>query len=218
MAKRFALSHILAIFAPSYTRAQGAYPHLFINITKLLSKMPIEQYTEHPLHLFGYCPRCGSNKFGINDFKSKKCGDCGFVFYFNPIAATVAVIVNEKNELLVAKRAKEPAKGTLDLPGGFTDSFETAEEGVAREVAEETGLVVKETHYLFSLPNKYTYSGFEEHTMDLFFLCKADCGALTPADDVEELRWIPIKEVVPEEFGLQSIRKGIERLKSCLKF
>ena len=179
--------------------------------------MPAEQYKEHPLKLFGYCPRCGSNHFGINDFKSKKCGDCGFIFYFNPIAATVAVIVNEKNELLVARRAKEPAKGTLDLPGGFTDSFETAEEGVSREVAEETGLAVKETRYLFSLPNKYIYSGFEEHTMDLFFLCKVEGGALTPADDVEELRWIPMEDVVPGEFGLQSISKGIEKLKTIYK-
>ena len=84
---------------------------------------------EHPLHLFKYCPRCGSAHFSINDFKSKRCGDCEFVFYFNPLSATVALILDSKNRLLVARRAKEPAKGTLDLPGGFSDSFETAEEG-----------------------------------------------------------------------------------------
>ncbi len=179
--------------------------------------MQKEQYTEHPLRLFGYCPRCGSNHFAMNDFKSKKCGSCGFVLYFNPIAATVAVIMNEKNELLVAKRAKEPAKGTLDLPGGFTDSFETAEEGVAREVAEETGLTVTGTRYLFSLPNKYIYSGFEEHTLDLFFLCRVNSMDIKPNDDVEELHWIALDNVAPEDFGLQSIRKGIEKLKTIYK-
>ena len=46
-------------------------------------------------------------------------------------------------ELLVVRRAKEPAKGTLDLPGGFSDLYETSEEGVCREVKEETGLEVK---------------------------------------------------------------------------
>lgn len=173
--------------------------------------------TQHPLNLFGYCPRCGSNQFGINDFKSKKCGCCGFVLYFNAIAATVAVIVNEQNELLVATRAKEPAKGTLDLPGGFCDSFETAEEGVAREVAEETGLKVTETRFLFSLPNKYVYSGFEEHTIDLFFLCKVNDTAIIPNDDVEELEWIAIEELEPEKFGLQSIQKGVEKLKTIYK-
>ena len=58
-------------------------------------------------------------------------------------STTVKVaILNEKNELLVCRRAKDPAKGTLDLPGGFIDMNETGEEGVAREVLEETGLDV----------------------------------------------------------------------------
>ena len=100
---------------------------------------------EHPLAQFLYCPECGSSHFEINNEKSKKCADCGFVYYFNPSAATVALILNEKNELLVCRRAKEPAKGTLDLPGGFIDMNETGEEGVAREVLEETGLKVKKS-------------------------------------------------------------------------
>ena len=79
----------------------------------------------------------------MNNEKSKKCTDCGFVYYFNPSSATVALILNEKKELLVCRRAKEPAKGTLDLPGGFIDMNETGEEGVGREVWEETGLKVE---------------------------------------------------------------------------
>lgn len=173
---------------------------------------------KHPLHLFGFCPVCGSNKFNINDFKSKRCEDCGFIFYFNPQAATVAIILNKKGELLVARRAKEPAKGTLDLPGGFADSFETGEEGVKREVLEETGLEVIDTEYLFSLPNIYTYCGFEEHTLDLFFLCKVKDETIPKAnDDVEELHWIPLKEINPKEFGLESIRKGVEKFTKSLR-
>lgn len=172
---------------------------------------------KHPLHLFGFCPRCGSSKFNINNFKSKKCDDCGFIFYFNPQAATVALILNEQGELLVARRAKEPAKGTLDLPGGFADSFETAEEGVKREVFEETGLSVIKTKYMFSLPNKYIYSGFEEHTLDLFFLCQTEKTAIPEAhDDVSELYWIASERLNPEEFGLQSIKEGIRKFKEII--
>lgn len=168
----------------------------------------------HPLHLFNYCPRCGSNKFAENDFKSKRCGSCGFIYYFNPLAATVGIITNDKGEMLVARRAKEPAKGTLDLPGGFCDSYETAEEGVAREIEEETGLKVCSTNYLFSIPNTYMYSGMELHTMDMFFHCTVDTTAnLTADDDVSELLWIAIDDLRSEDFGLASIKKAIERLR-----
>ena len=92
----------------------------------------------HPLELFKYCPKCGSSHFEVRNAKAKKCADCGFVYYFNSSAATVAFILNHKNELLVCRRGKEPAKGTLDLSGGFIDMYETGEEGVAREVMEET--------------------------------------------------------------------------------
>ena len=135
---------------------------------------------KHPLAQFLYCPECGSPHFEVNNEKSKKCTDCGFVYYFNPSAATVALILNEKNELLVCQRAKEPAKGTLDLPGGFIDMNETGEEGVAREVLEETGLKVKKAVYQFTLPNIYVYSGFPVHTLDMFFLCtiQPQCGRI----------------------------------------
>lgn len=168
----------------------------------------------HPLDIFRYCPVCGKEGFTINNVKSKRCDACGFVLYFNAISATVAVIMNGKEEILVARRAKEPAKGTLDLPGGFADSMETAEEAVAREVLEESGMRVTGVKYLFSLPNKYIYSGFEEHTLDMFFLCRTEPGDTPVAnDDVEELEWIPLDDLDPELFGLQSIRKGIELLK-----
>ncbi len=167
---------------------------------------------EHPLHKFVYCPKCGSNQFVEHNEKSKSCGNCKFVYYFNPSAATVAIIVNDNKEILVCKRGNEPAKGTLDLPGGFVDQFETGEEAVVREVNEETGLVVRKTTYLFSLPNEYLYSNFLVHTLDLFYLCEVEHTTEFKAmDDVDELYFIPISKLRVEDFGLASIRRGIER-------
>lgn len=88
----------------------------------------------HVLDKFQFCPVCGSNHFEINNIKSKKCKDCGFSYYLNPSSATVALILNSKEELLAVRRKKDPAKGALDLPGGFVDMDETGEEGIAREV------------------------------------------------------------------------------------
>lgn len=169
----------------------------------------------HLLDTFKHCPKCGSDTFAENDFKSKRCGNCGFVYYLNPSAANVAVITDGKGNILVATRSKEPAKGTLDLPGGFCDCHESAEEGVIREVLEETGLKVTATRYLFSIPNIYSYSGMEIHTMDLFFECRtADKATLRAADDVQELQWMAIETLDSNLFGLRSIREGVERLKS----
>lgn len=165
---------------------------------------------EHPLILFKHCPKCGSARFEINNVKSKRCKDCGFVYYANPSAATAAFIVNEREELLVCIRGKEPAKGTFDLPGGFIDMGETAEEGIKREVKEETGLDVVNATYLFSIPNIYLYSGMEIHTMDLFFSCQVgEYDKIVGMDDVAETRFIPISQLNPADFGLTSISKAI---------
>lgn len=167
----------------------------------------------HPLSQFKFCPKCGSDRFVENNLKSKRCENCGFVYYFNSCAATVAIIINDKKELLVATRAHEPVKGTLDLPGGFVDMYETGEVAVAREVKEETGLYVEKIQYLFSIPNIYVYSGFEVHTLDLVYLCKVkDTHILKAEDDVANLEFIKISELNPDLFGLMSIKEVIKKI------
>ena len=97
--------------------------------------------------------------------------------------------------------------------------YETGEEGVKREVKEETGLEVVQATYLFSLPNTYLYSGFLVHTLDLFFLCQvADDTRLEAMDDVADSFWLPLDQIDPEQFGLDSVRAGIRRFLSMPQF
>ena len=168
----------------------------------------------HPLKQFKFCPKCGSPHFAENNFKSKRCESCGFIYYFNPSASTIALIVNDSDEILVATRAKEPAKGTLDLPGGFVDMAESIEEAVVREVKEETNLDVAEIEYLFSTTNIYPYSDFDVHTIDFVYKCNADITkAIKAADDVSELKFIKITDLNPDLFGLDSVREVVRRIK-----
>ena len=127
--------------------------------------------------------------------------------------------------MLVAVRGKEPAIGTYDLPGGFVDMDETAEEAMARELMEETGIdafgglrggIHRPPKYLFSLPNLYLYSGMTLHTLDLFYHLKVE--SLVPyvdqaGDDVAKLLIVPIREIVPADFGLRSIRRAVEMVR-----
>lgn len=171
------------------------------------------------LDKFHFCPLCGSNDFQDHDFKSKKCGSCGFVYYFNSAAACVAVITNEKGEILVGVRGEEPAKGTLDLIGGFVDPGEDAQRAIIREIEEETGMDIRpllssgksKLEFLFSLDSTYIYSGLKIYTCDTFY--KIQIPSTTPihaGDDVSACRWMPADEVKPEEFGLKSIRRCVE--------
>lgn len=164
----------------------------------------------HPLLKFEYCPLCGSHHFVENSVKSRKCENCGFEMFMNPSAANVAFIVNSRGELLVERRKREPAKGMLDLPGGFADPGETAEEGVCREVMEETGLKVTRAEYVFSQPNVYRYSGIDIPTLDMFFRCEVeDESQLNAADDAAECMWLKPEDIHTEQFGLRSVRWGL---------
>lgn len=164
----------------------------------------------HPLDRFHYCPQCGSIRFSPFDFKAKRCSDCGFTLYMNASAAVAAFILNEHRELLVCRRKEDPAKGTLDLPGGFVDMGETMEEALFRELKEELNVEITESKYLFSQPNIYVYSGLDIPTIDFFFLCEVKSfETLRAADDVESVSFLPINKIYPEDFGLDSVKRSI---------
>ncbi|MGN0186223.1 MAG: NUDIX domain-containing protein [Paludibacteraceae bacterium] len=166
---------------------------------------------QHPLASFEYCPKCGSKHFIINDFKSKRCLTCGFVYYDNAAAAVAGFIVRD-GKLLLCTRAKQPAQGLLDLPGGFIDHAETAEQALTREINEELGLSVVRADYLFSLPNTYVYSDFTIHTLDLFFNVEvADCTHIHCADDVATAEFYDMRKIDLEQIGLNSVRAGIQK-------
>lgn len=164
----------------------------------------------HPLQKFKFCPVCGSAHWEINNFKSKHCGDCGFTYYGNVSAAVACLIVNKEGELLVCRRAHEPAKDTLDLPGGFVDLDESAEEALVREIKEELNLELTDIRFFKSIPNLYEYSGMVIHTLDLLFTAKVeDLTPLRADDDVKEAFFMKLNTISPDDFGLVSIKKGI---------
>lgn len=169
---------------------------------------------------FDYCPRCGADRLEAHSVKAQHCQSCGFTYYHNPSAAVALLVRDRRGRLLVATRGKEPAKGTLDLPGGFVDKGETGEEAAQRELYEESGLRLptKQFAYAFSLPNSYLYSDFLVPTLDLFYIVQlpSEMPAVRAMDDVAQLSWLTPAEIDPSRFGLISIRQGIARYLSSL--
>jgi mutator protein MutT len=168
----------------------------------------------HPLEKFTHCPICGSKLFEISGERSRHCSDCGFTYYANASASTAAIITNSKGEILLTTRAFEPAKGKLDLPGGFVDMNETAEEALIRELKEELNIDVRNPQYLFSIPNEYNFSGITVHTLDMFFKIEVnDDIQIQTNDDVASAQFYDLKIVNTEDIGLNSIKKAINKLK-----
>ena len=64
-----------------------------------------------------------------------------------PIIGVGAVIIEEGRVLLI-QRGQVPLKGEWSLPGGALELGETLEEGVCREVLEETGLSIEPTRLI----------------------------------------------------------------------
>lgn len=68
------------------------------------------------------------------------CPSCSWIHYINPLPVALAYTVNTRNELLVIRRAQEPALNEWALPGGFIEAGEEPHEGCLRELMEETAL------------------------------------------------------------------------------
>lgn len=91
---------------------------------------------------YSFCPVC-SNPLdeGFIDGRTRMfCPACGWIHYRNPLPVAVAYTINRHNELLVIRRAHEPAIHEWALPGGFLEEGEEPHEGCLRELMEETSL------------------------------------------------------------------------------
>ena len=64
--------------------------------------------------------------------------------------AAACLVENDRGEILMVQRGYGRRKGTWTLPGGHVDRGETSRRAAARETKEETGIVVKITHKLFT--------------------------------------------------------------------
>lgn len=87
-----------------------------------------------------HCPACG-DAFGPGDPFPRKCGGCGEMTFLNPLPVAV-VLIPVGAGILAVRRAIEPGRGELALPGGFIEAGESWQEAGAREVWEECGLAV----------------------------------------------------------------------------
>jgi NADH pyrophosphatase NudC (nudix superfamily) len=162
---------------------------------------------------FSYCPTCRSANIEFIQQKQFQCRDCGFN-YFHNVATAVGAVIRCADQLLFAVRARQPGKGMLDLPGGFTDPGESLEQALRREIQEELGLEIDTAHYLFSFANTYPYHNVVYRSADAIFEVPfREKPSIKPADDVAEVRWIELQAVDLDAIAFESVRNTIRALR-----
>jgi ADP-ribose pyrophosphatase YjhB (NUDIX family) len=162
---------------------------------------------------YTHCPICGSAELR-REGEGVTCGNCGHRDFNNPIAAVAVFVFDPEGRVLMIKRAKEPAMGMWAPPGGFINAGETLEEAAAREIAEETGLELRDLQYLCSFPNNYVYRGLSRPVSDVFFVAQASSHEVkTQEEEVSGFRYVLPEEVVSAELAFDSMRRAWEILR-----
>lgn len=159
-----------------------------------------------PWRHFRFCPRCGHDQSSALQQPLLDCPACGFHFYFNCTVAVAGIVVADDGRVLLLRRAKEPSKGMLGMPGGFVDFGESSEDALRREAREEVNVELDRVEYLSSHPNTYHYQGVTYQTVDLFYLAHPrSVETVAALDDVEAICWMRPDEVRAEDLAFPSM-------------
>jgi ADP-ribose pyrophosphatase YjhB (NUDIX family) len=103
-----------------------------------------------------------------------------------PVLCAGAVVRDREGRLLLVQRGHAPSFGLWSVPGGRVEPGETPERAAAREVLEETGLLVEVGRLLASV-----------HIGDYLvhdFAAEVVGGSLAAGDDASDVRWCSFEE------------------------
>jgi 8-oxo-dGTP diphosphatase len=125
-----------------------------------------------------------------------------------PYLAVSAAIIRD-GRILIVQRARDPARGVFTLPGGGVEAGETLIAAVAREVLEETALVVA-PHTLLGHREvivRDTEGRVERHFVILPFAARYIDGGLALNDELADARWLRPEDIegLPTTEGLADI-------------
>ena len=92
-------------------------------------------------------------------------------------------------KILLIRRANEPYKGQITVPGGRKKRGETLKQACAREMLEETGYVLKDMQFAGIL--HACRDGDRMEYLSNYFICRSFEGTLRASEE-GELLWVDI--------------------------
>ncbi|HMD42950.1 MAG TPA: NUDIX hydrolase [Candidatus Acidoferrum sp.] len=125
-----------------------------------------------------------------------------------PVVGVGGVVIVDGRALLI-RRGSEPLRGEWSIPGGMLELGESLEQGVARELREETGLLVRVLDLIEVFDRVYFDSKQEQlskpmvpkfHFVIVDYLCERISGEAQAGSDVTHVAYAREEEL--EEYGL----------------
>jgi NAD+ diphosphatase len=137
-----------------------------------------------------HCPRCGTPTVPAPAGHLTTCPKDGTEHFPRLDPAVIMLVIDPDDRLMLARNALWP-KGRLSVVAGFVEPGESAEHAVAREVYEETSIVVGSVRYLGSQPWPMPRS------LMLGYEARAHGGQQIAVDEEEigEARWFSRAEL-----------------------
>jgi NAD+ diphosphatase len=136
-----------------------------------------------------FCGVCGHpNRLESSGHKlvcsNEECGRQSFP----RIDPAIIVLVTQGDACLLGRNASWPARRFSTL-AGFVEPGESLEDAVVREVFEESGVRLREIHYVSSQPWPFPSSAM------CGFYAEAATRDCRPSDEMAELRWYTVAEL-----------------------
>ncbi|MBK8258967.1 MAG: NUDIX domain-containing protein [Polyangiaceae bacterium] len=124
-----------------------------------------------------------------------------------PVVGVGGVVFDEDRErVLLIKRGRPPRKGQWSIPGGKLAAGESLVHAVAREILEETGLVVR----VGPLVEVVELMSENFHYVVLDYLCQWEGGEVKAGDDAADAAFIPLGDL-PMMNLTDAVRRVIDK-------
>jgi bifunctional NMN adenylyltransferase/nudix hydrolase len=131
--------------------------------------------------------------------KDFRCGELvGATLRWPSTVSTVDIAIFNDNysKLLLGRKHDEEL---MRFIGGYIEPGHSAEHTARKEAFEETGLTITDPEYINSCPiDDWRYRGEKSKILTFFFAAKQLYGSLKAGDDIAEVRWYDLKDVVFE--------------------
>lgn len=124
------------------------------------------------------------------------------------INVVIGLLINAKNEILIAERpAHVPHGGLWEFPGGKIESEEKDYDALCRELSEEIGVQVSKAEKILEYPHQYP-----SHEVILSVWKVMDYEGVPQNIESQQIRWVSLKELPDYQFpqGNYPILKYLE--------